>query len=161
MNHYLLFFALSVFALQLPAQVIPYQELSRPSSKPGTDTYLYYSSPRDEIVVKDGQLSHFSKNYHHGAGEVSLQSVAEGVPLNGRQLLALKDMINSSGLAQLDRRAYGALDGGPETESVLRVRVDGREQAVLFRSGPGHSSPPTPFSQISQHLWQLVTEVEQ
>lgn len=158
---------LSVFCLQLPGQVIPYQELSRPAPKPGTDLYLYYSSPSDEVIVENGKITHRSKNYRRDTDDPysatstnpSKQSVAESIPLNGHQLSGLKQRVNNSGFFQDQPRRHRASSDAVQYE--LRIRVDGKEQRMAFSSNPSYAGAPPSFEHITDYLWRVVTEVEQ
>mgnify|MGYP000633144007 CR=1 FL=1 len=142
------------------AQVIPYQELPRPASKPGTDIYLRFESPGDEIIIEDGYLTHQSKNYHHEEGyatAVSSQSVAESVPLDGRQLTILKERIASSNFYQA-RVTSGSRMGG---EHSLHIRTDQGENRLVFAGNPDYAGAPPAYRRIVDYLWQLIIEVEQ
>ena len=168
MKKVILLLASLAVCVQLTSQVIPYQELSRPEQKPGTDLYLYFETPHDLIVVRDGYISHQSKNYHgsspggHSAqsASYSAQTVKEGVPLNGNQLLALKDMVSNSGILSLQQRALGAPAQQGGEEHIIRLNIDGQRKNVLFRRNASFPNPPAAFNQVSQYLWWLVTEVE-
>ncbi|MEQ8706080.1 MAG: hypothetical protein RIC19_19270 [Phaeodactylibacter sp.] len=168
MKKAVLLFALFAAYLQLTAQVIPYQELSRPEQKPGTDLKIYFETPHDLIVVREGHISHQSKNYHPGEGggysaqpvQYSAQTVAEGIPLNGNQLLALKDMVKGSGLLGLDRRAFGAPAQQSGEDYIIRLSIDGQERNMVYRRNASFPNAPGSFNQVSEYLWWLVTEVE-
>lgn len=161
-----LLFVVLAAVLQLPAQVIPYQELDRPEQKPGKDLFLVYEGPQDRIEVHDGKITHTSKRYHPGDGgaqavQVSTQAVAEAIPLSGRQLTALKEMVQQSGLMQMPRPVYGAPAGQAAEELEIRVKMEGGKQYVRFRTNERFANAPAPFDYIRQYLWRLVTEVEQ
>lgn len=169
MKKAMLLFALSALCLQLHAQVIPYQELSRPEQKPGTDLEIFYETPHDLIVVQEGYISHQSKNVHadesggYSAQPVQYNSrtVLEGMPLNGNQLLALKNRIENSGLFSLQRRALGAPASQRGEDFIIRVSIDGRAHSFVYRRNASFPSAPGAFNQMSEYLWWLVTEVEQ
>jgi hypothetical protein len=168
MKKAVLLFALSALCLHLHAQVIPYQELSRPEQKPGTDLEVYFETPHDLIVVRRGYISHQSKNYNAGGSggytaqpaRYSSQTVLEGMPLNGNQLLALKDRIKNAGLLILPK-ALGAPASEHGEDYIIRVRIDGRAHSFLYRRNASFPSAPGAFSQVSEYLWWLITEVEQ
>ena len=169
MKKAVLLFALLAVCLHLTAQVIPYQELSRPEQKPGTDYKIYFETPRDLIIVRDGYISHQSKNYHQSSPggysaqpvKYSAQTVLEGVPLNGNQLLALKDRVKNSGLLGLDRSAFGAPAHQSGQDHIIRIEMDGQKRSLVYRRNASFPSAPAPFNQFSEYLWWLLTEVEQ
>lgn len=168
MRKAVLLFTLLAVSLQLSAQVIPYQELSRPEQKPGTDLKIYFETPHDLIIVDNGRISHESKNYHksqpggYSAQPVrySAQTVVEGIPLNGNQLLDLKNSVENSGLLRLERHAFGAPAQQEGEDHFIRVTIDGQQRNFVFRSNSRFPNPPGAFDQMSQYLWWLVTEVE-
>lgn len=169
MKKAVLLFALFAVSLQLTAQVIPYQELSRPEQKPGTDLKIYFETPHDLIVVQDGYISHQSKNYHESTPggysaqpvQYSAQTVLEGIPLNGNQLLALKDRIKNAGLLSLNGNAFGAPAHQNGEDHIIRVEVDGQKRNLIYRRNASFPNAPSSFNQVSEYLWWLVTEVVQ
>jgi hypothetical protein len=158
----------STVAFSLNAQVIPYQELPSPESKPGIDLVLEYESPRDKIVVRDGKLTHISKTYHYDENRpynanpvgMSSRAISESVPLNGRQLTALKNQIQSSGILSLPGSTFGAPQGERSYDFILRIVVDGQQKSVIFRSNPSYASPPMEFERMKEYIWRLVAEAE-
>lgn len=168
MRKAILLFTLLAACLQLAAQVIPYQELSRPEQKPGTDLKIHFETPQDLIVVRDGYISHQSKRYHQGQPggysaqptQYSAQTVVEGIPLNGNQLQALKDRVKNSGLLGLERNAFGAPAEQEGADYIIRVSVDSQQRNIVFRRNARFPNAPGAFDRVSEYLWWLVTEVE-
>ena len=156
------------FAFQLNAQQMAYRESARPASKPGLDIYLQFSSPRDEVVIEDGKLTHIAKTYIYDNNrpwvatpvDMTEQKVADAIPLNGHQLTALQEMILSTGIMQLPKQEYGAPAGERSYDYQFRIRSGGQSQAVTYRSNPSYAVAPPAFGQMKEHLWKLVTEVE-
>ncbi|HKK78800.1 MAG TPA: hypothetical protein VJ933_04190 [Phaeodactylibacter sp.] len=143
--------------LSVSAQVIPYQELSRPADKPGTDLFVYYSTPSDEVTIKNGKISHRSKfGGSGGYEEVGRQTVAEAVPLNGRQLSSLKEQINNTGFFQAASTPYRV-----EAAYELHIRTSQKEQHLAYEQDPAYGRAHPSFDRIATLLWQVVTEVEQ
>ncbi|MCB0570289.1 MAG: hypothetical protein KDC66_11015 [Phaeodactylibacter sp.] len=157
-----------VFGFQLSAQTLAYQSLPVPAVKPGLDILLHYTSPSDEVIVKDGKLTHIATTYHYDESRpyvatpagVSQQAILESVPLNGHQLNALKDMINNSDFLYLPGSTYGAPEGQRSYDYNLHIKADGREKAVAYRSNPSYGNAPAPFERMQEYIWKLVTEVE-
>ena len=158
---------MKVFTLLLPlmalvfsasAQVIPYQELSRPADKPGTDLYVYYSSPTDEVIIKNAKISHLSKNggTYGSSMDAGKQTVAEAVPLNGRQLGSLKEQITNSGFFGAASTAYLS-----NASYELHIRTNQKEQHLAYEQNPAYARAHPSFDQITNLLWRIVTEVEQ
>lgn len=168
MRKAVLLFVLLAAGLPSFAQVIPYQELSRPEQKPGTDLKIHFETPHDLIVVQNGRISHQSKNYHSSEPggysaqpvQYSVQTVVEGIPLNGNQLLALKEAVKNSGLLRLERSVFGAPARQNGEDHFIRVRIDGEQRNMVFRRNDRFPSAPGAFNEVSQYLWWLVTEVE-
>jgi len=160
--------AVVFFVNALPAQVIPYQELPTPESKPGIDLVLEYESPRDEVRVENGKLTHISKTYHYDENRpysaspvgMSSRAISESTPLNGRQLTALENHIKSSGILDLPNSSYGAPQGERSYDYILRMTVNGQRKSVVFRSNPSYAHAPTAFERMKEYIWQLVAEVE-
>lgn len=156
------------FCFSLAAQVIPYQELPTPASKPGLDLVLEYTSPRDEVVIRNGKITHISKTYHYDEERpyvatpvgVSSRTIANATPLNGQQLNAFKEQINSSGIMNLSQKSFGAPYGERSYDYSLRISMNGRQQEIVFRSNPSYSNAPYPFELMKEYIWRLVAEVE-
>ena len=150
------------------AQVISYQEIPTPESKAGLNIFLEYTSPRDEVIISNGKLTHISKTYHYDenrpyvATPVSMSTnvIANKIPLNGRQLTNLQDMIRSSGLTKLQRQSYGAPHGQRSYDYTLRLEVDDRTYSYIYRSNPSYPHAPQQFTQMKEYIWRLVAEVE-
>lgn len=159
---------LALCTIMASAQVIPYQQLPTPATKPGSDLVLEYSSPRDEVIVQGGKLTHISKTYHydHNRPQVaapigtSQRTVLNAEPLNGRQLTALEQGIHSSGIFNLTDSSYGAPDGQSSYDYRIKVRMNGQQRDIVFRSNPSYSYAPQAFEVIKDYVWRLVTEVE-
>ena len=156
------------FVIQLSGQGMAFQELPRPASKPGLDIYLHYDSPRDEILIQDGKLTHISKNYVYDENrpwvatpaDVSLRKVANEVPLNGHQLTSLQEMIQGTGIMQLTDQEYGAPNGQRSYDYQIDIRSGGQSRSVTYRSNPSYATAPPAFDRMKEYLWRLVTELE-
>ncbi|MCB0587280.1 MAG: hypothetical protein KDD06_18420 [Phaeodactylibacter sp.] len=156
------------FVIQLSGQGMAFQELPRPASKPGLDIYLHYDSPRDEILIQDGKLTHISKNYVYDENrpwvatpaDVSLRKVANEVPLNGHQLTSLQEMIQGTGIMQLTDQEYGAPNGQRSYDYQMDIRSGGQSRSVTYRSNPSYATAPPAFDRMKEYLWRLVTELE-
>ncbi len=156
------------FCIQINAQPLAFQSLHAPAARPGMDILLHYTTPRDEVIIQEGKLTHISKKYHYDESRpyiatpagASQQLVADGIPLNGHQLNALKEMISSSDFLYLPEDSYGAPDSRPGYEYNLRIKADGREKSVAYHSQPGRGNAPAPFERMQEYIWKLVTEVE-
>ncbi|MCB9302568.1 MAG: hypothetical protein H6566_18145 [Lewinellaceae bacterium] len=154
---------------QLNAQAIAYQSLPIPETRPGLDILLHYSSPRDEVIIQDGKLTHIARKFHYDESRpyvatpvaVTQQTVADGIPLNGRQLTALKEMIKGSDFLYLPENTYGAPEGDRSYDYSLRIKAEGHEKAVSYRSTPSYANAPAPFERMQEYIWKLVTEAEQ
>lgn len=157
-----------VFTLTLNAQVIPYQELPRPQAKPGLDIVLEYSSPRDEVIIKNGKLTHVSKTYHYDeqrpyvASPVGMSSntISDATPLSGQQLTALKNMINSCGIMSLPQSDYGASSNERSYDYSFYIVNNGQRRSITYHSNPSYSQAPPSFDRLKEYVWRLVTEVE-
>ena len=148
---------LLALAFSVSAQVIPYQELSKPATKPGKDLFVYYSTPSDEVTIKDGKISHRSKiGGSDGYEEAGRQTVAEGVPLNGRQLSSLKEQITNTGFFRAAATPYRS-----DAAYELHIRTSQKEQHLAYEQDPAYSRAHPSFDRIATLLWQVVTEVEQ
>ncbi|MCB0587684.1 MAG: hypothetical protein KDD06_20500 [Phaeodactylibacter sp.] len=160
--------ALLSVVFQLNGQTIAYQELPRPAAKPGIDLFFHYDSPRDVVIIQNGKLTHISRNYVYDENrpwvatpvDVSERTVADAVPLNGHQLKSLQEMIGSTGIMQLPEREYGAPAGQRSYDYQMRIRSEGRERSVLYRSNPSYAIAPPAFDRMKEYIWKLVTEVE-
>jgi hypothetical protein len=93
--------------------------------------------------------------------QYSAQTVLEGIPLNGNQLLALKDRIKNAGLLSLNGNAFGAPAHQNGEDHIIRVEVDGQKRNLIYRRNASFPNAPGSFNQVSEYLWWLVTEVEQ
>jgi hypothetical protein len=152
----------------IDAQVISYQEIPTPESKAGINVFLEYTSPRDEVIISNGKLTHISKTYQYDenrpyvATPVSMSTsvIANNIPLNGRQLTSLKEAIRNSGLTKLQRQNYGAPHGQRSYDYTLRIEVDGRAYSYIYRSNPSYPNAPQQFNQMKEYIWKLVAEAE-
>ncbi|MCO6480221.1 MAG: hypothetical protein J5I94_26515 [Phaeodactylibacter sp.] len=159
---------LLAIVFQLNAQTIAYQELPRPAAKPGLDIYLHYDSPRDEVIIQNGKLTHISKTFVYDENrpwettpvDVATRTVANGVPLNGHQLSSLREMIRNTGIMQLPKQEYGAPAGQRSYDYQMRIRSEGQDRAVIYRSNPNFAIAPASFDRMKEYIWKLVTEVE-
>ncbi|MCB0583405.1 MAG: hypothetical protein KDD10_29270 [Phaeodactylibacter sp.] len=160
--------ALLSFVFQLNGQGMAYPGSSLPAAKPGLDIYLRYDSPRDEVIVQNGKLTHISKTYIYDENrpwdatpvDVSQRTVANAIPLNGHQLNSLREMIQTTGIMQLPEQEYGAPSGQRSYDYQMHIRSEGQEKAVLYRSNPSFANAPPAFDRMKEYLWKLVTEVE-
>ena len=160
--------ALLIVSINLNGQTIAYQELPRPSAKPGLDLYLHYDSPRDEVIIQNGKLTHISKTYVYDENrpwvatptDVATRKVADAVPLNGHQLNSLQEMIQGTGIMQLPAREYGAPNGQRSYDYQMDIRSGGQSRSVTYRSNPSYATAPPAFDHMKEYLWRLVTEAE-
>ncbi len=156
-------------ALSLHAQVISYQELPRPASKPGLDIYFYFSSPGDEVIIENGKLTHIAKKQIYDQDRpwvatpagVSRQAVADAVPLNGHQLNSLREMIHSSGFLGLPQSEYGAPSDQRSNLYQMYIRSQGSEKKIIYYHSPSSGQPPAAFRQLKEYIWSVVARVEQ
>ncbi|HMQ48458.1 MAG TPA: hypothetical protein PKA00_13640 [Saprospiraceae bacterium] len=166
----LFLFCLSFFAVLVAnAQTIPYQELPRPAARPGMDLVFQYESPRDLVLVKNGKITHISKIHHYDEDRpwvatpvhISQQTVLDQVPLNGTQLQALQEMIQSSDFLYLPLNEYGAPQDERAYPYHIKIITGDQEKSVFFYSNPTYAPAPVPFARMEEYVWKLVTEVEQ
>ncbi len=158
---------LLIFSLHLTAQPMAYGEPSAPASRAGLDIYLHFSSPRDEVLIENGKLTHIATTYIYDENrpwaatpvDMSRRTVADAVPLNGHQLKALEEVILNSGIMQLPRQEYGAPAGQRSYDYQFRIRSGGQSRAVIYRSNPSYAVAPPAFGRMKEYVWKLVTEV--
>lgn len=84
------------------------------------------------------------------------QTVAESVPLNGRQLSSLKAQIENSGFFRATSTA-----SRHRANYELHIRTSQKEQHLAYEQDPAYGRAHPSFDRISNLLWQVVTEVEQ
>lgn len=169
MNRLLMSCLLLIVLNAASAQTIPYQELPRPAARPGMDLVFQYESPRDLVLVKDGKITHVAKIHHYDEERpwvatpvhISQQTVLDQIPLNGTQLQALLEMIQSSDFLYLPLNEYGAPQDERAYPYHLHVLTGGQEKSVFFYSNPSYAPAPVPFARLEEYVWKLVTEVEQ
>jgi hypothetical protein len=157
-----------ICTLTLNAQVIPYQELPRPQAKPGLDLVLEYSSPRDEVMIKNGKLTHVSKTYHYDeqrpyvASPVGMSSntISDGTPLSGQQLTALSNIINNCGILSLPQSDYGASIEERSYDYSFYIVNNGQRRNITYHSNPSYPHAPQSFERLKEYVWKLVAEVE-
>ena len=160
---------LFTFNSLLQGQTNAWGEYTRPATKPGIDIVFHYESPRDEIIVKDGRLTHIAKNHHYDENRpwedtpvaVSRQTLVEARPLNGHQLQALEEMIKSSNFLYLPKSEYGASSGEEANPYSLSIRTKEGSKTIIYRGTPGgYYQAPEAFKRLEEYAWKLIISIE-
>ncbi|MDX1667021.1 MAG: hypothetical protein R3350_07325, partial [Saprospiraceae bacterium] len=128
----------------------------------GDSLYIHYQSPFEEITVENGRMTHVGRIHHTPPEQpfvatpdsITVQKIIDDRKLSEVHMANLRSTLEQYEFMKLDS-VYGAPENMRFYPYTLRVKYEGREKEVLFRSHPAHEGQPLAFGRVQRQLRKI------